>query len=731
MTTIVKATDDGLYIMLISIHGLVRGHNLELGRDADTGGQIKYVVELARALAEHPDVKQVDLLTRQVFDAKVDDDYAEPIEILSDAGADGMARIVRIPCGPRRYLRKEVLWPHLDGFIDNVLQHVRRVGRSPDFIHGHYADAGYVATRLAQLLGVPMAFTGHSLGRVKQQRLLEKGLKASSIESQYNLTQRIEAEEITLGNANLMVTSTHQEVEEQYQIYENYHPRRMKVIPPGVDLSRFHKPRVLENTSPMRAALARFLDHPKRPMVLAIARADERKNLATLVRAFGENKELREMANLVIVAGNRDDISTMDKGAREVLTQLLLLFDKYDLYGCVAYPKHHESENIEELFRMAMKTKGVFVNPALTEPFGLTLIEAAACGLPIIATQDGGPRDIIELCKNGVLIDPLDADALGKTIVHSLSDRRRWNQWSKHGLAGAHKYFSWESHAQNYVRIIKQVINKPRHANHLVETRKKNRLPMLDRILVCDIDDTLLGNDEALKIFLEKMKSRRSTDGQHKVGLAFATGRSFESALAILEHQGLPVPDFLITSVGSEIYYGHGMLKDDAWERHINYRWKPAELRKALINIPGLKLEPASEQRAHKVSYFVDPGKAPTIRKIQAELRHLDLHAKLIYSHGKFLDILPVRASKGLAIRYLSIKWGLPPERILVAGDSGKDEDMLRGNTLGLVVGNYSPELTRLKGRERVYFAKGEYAWGILEGMQFYDFLGELPIPTS
>jgi len=87
------------------------------------------------------------------------------------------------------------------------------------------------------------------------------------------------------------------------------------------------------------------------------------------------------------------------------------------------------------------------------------------------------------------------------------------------------------------------------------------------------------------------------------------------------------------------------------------------------------------------------------------------------------LDLLPVRASKGLAIRYLSIKWGLPPERILVAGDSGNDEDMLRGNTLGLVVGNYSPELLRLKGREGVYFAEGHYANGILEGMQFYDFL--------
>jgi len=725
-----KLTDDGLYIMLISIHGLTRGHHLELGRDADTGGQIKYVVELAQALAQHPDVGQVDLLTRQVFDAKVDDSYAEPVEMLTDStGINGNARIVRVPCGPRRYLRKEVLWPYLDAFIDNVLQHIRRVGRMPDFIHGHYADAGYVATRLTQLLGVPMAFTGHSLGRVKQQRLLERGLKKSGIESQYNLVQRIEAEEITLGNANLMVTSTNQEVEEQYQIYENYHPRRMTVIPPGVDLNRFRKPDVRESASPMESVLSRFLNKSEKPMVLAIARPDERKNLATLVRAFGENRALREMANLVVVAGNRDDISELDKGAREVLTQLLLLFDKYDLYGSAAYPKHHKPEHIEDLFRMAAKSKGVFVNPALTEPFGLTLIEAAACGLPIIATEDGGPRDIIGLCKNGVLIDPLDADALGKTILDALNNKRRWNQWSKNGLAGAHKYFSWESHANNYVRIVRRVIEKPRRANHQISTRKKSRLPILDRILVCDIDNTLLGDDEALKTLIKTIREGRKLKGNHKIGLAFATGRKLESAQEVIKSENLPTPDFLITSVGSEIHYGHGMQEDYAWKQHIDYRWKPKELRKALFDVPGLQMQADDVQREHKISYFIDPQKAPAVRKIQAHLRHLDLHAKLVYSHGEFLDLLPVRASKGLAIRYLSIKWGLPPERILVAGDSGNDEDMLRGNTLGLVVGNYSPELARLKGRERVYFAKKHFAWGILEGMTHYDFLGDIVIP--
>ena len=94
----------GLYLLRVSMHGLIRAHNLELGRDADTGGQTKYVVELTRALAEHPDVDQVELLTRQVFDAKVADDYAEPFEALADK-----ARIVRLPLpeiGTRRTSRR-------------------------------------------------------------------------------------------------------------------------------------------------------------------------------------------------------------------------------------------------------------------------------------------------------------------------------------------------------------------------------------------------------------------------------------------------------------------------------------------------------------------------------------------------------------------------------------------------------------------------------------------------
>src|SRR5690606_9966564 len=111
---------------------------------ADTGGQIRYVLELATTLAKHPGVSQVDLFTRRIRDKRVSPDYSQEIEQLAEN-----CRIVRLPCGPSRYLRKERLWPYLDEFIDAITSFTTREGRTPSIIHGHYADAGYVAHAVA------------------------------------------------------------------------------------------------------------------------------------------------------------------------------------------------------------------------------------------------------------------------------------------------------------------------------------------------------------------------------------------------------------------------------------------------------------------------------------------------------------------------------------------------------------------------------------------------------
>ena len=708
----------GRYILLISLHGLVRGFDMELGRDADTGGQVTYVVELARALAQHPAVEKVDLLTRLISDPNTDPSYAEPLEELAPG-----VNIIRVPCGPDRYLRKETLWPHLDMFVDNALQYLRSMGRPPDLVHGHYADAGYVASRLTGILNIPMVFTGHSLGRVKRERLLEHGSKAETIEKRYRISRRIEAEENALDHAALVVASTNQEVEEQYALYDHYQPRRMIVIPPGVDLSRFSPPTRLRMSQPsIFEQIQPFLRNWRKPMILALSRADPRKNLATLVRAYAENGKLRDLANLLIVAGSRTDIRKMARGSREVFDELLQLTDYYDLYGCIAYPKNHTSQDVPDLYRLAAKSKGVFVNPALTEPFGLTLLEAAASGLPIVATADGGPRDIIQNCNNGLLVDALDIGAMGEALLDALSNRERWRKWARHGISGVKRYFSWQSHVAKYMRASRMII-------HQSEKRRfytpKSRLITADRLLVSDIDNTLIGDQEALQELLQKLK-----EAGHRVAFGVATGRNAELTLEALRKWRVPTPQFLITSVGTSIRYGPHLIRDKGWEQHIRYRWRPETVREVMAKLPGLKLQSGEGQGPYKVSYDADPEKMLSVTETLRFLRNFRLQVNIVYSHRAYLDVLPIRASKGTALRYFAIKWGIPLERCLVAGDSGNDEEMLSGNTLAVVVGNHEPELDRLQGDPRIYFADGHYARAIMEAVEHYNFFGEIQNPS-
>ncbi len=703
-----------LYIVLISVHGLIRGRDLELGRDADTGGQTKYVVELLRELGERPEVGQAVLLTRRVVDPGVSDDYQQPVEVLSDK-----ARIVRIDCGEEGYLPKELLWDSLDSFADNALEYINRQNRLPDIIHSHYADAGYVCTRLSHQLNIPLLHTGHSLGRSKRKQLLASGMKRDIIEQRYNISRRIDAEEEVLGTAEYIITSTKQEIVEQYGMYDYYQPERMKVIPPGTDLEKFHPPGGDERDSVIYHDISRFLQDPDKPIILALSRPDHRKNINTLVEAYGESEELKKLANLVIIAGNRDEIRDMDSGIQDVLTEIFLSIDSHDLYGKVAYPKHHRSDDVPIIYRLAASSGGVFVNPALTEPFGLTLIEAAASGLPIVATEDGGPTDIIDNCHNGYLVDPLDKQAIVEMLLKVLVDRDNWKRLAHNGIEGVRHHYSWQAHVEKYLKLIKPVADKSESITRIALKRR----PMLyhDRALITDLDQNLLGNPESLKEFVRVLQ-----DNRKRTTFGIATGRRLDSALKVLKQYHIPLPDFLITSLGTEIYYNPGLTRDVAWSNHIDHMWRRRAVVNVLKELPGLELQPKTEQSKYKISYYYDASIAPEVDEIIHLLHQQEQSVNVVLAFGQYLDIVPVRASKGFALRWFAEMWGIPLEHILAAGGSGADEDMMRGNTLSVVVANrHHEELSELANSEDIYFADRPFAAGILQAIEHYDFFRE------
>ncbi len=699
------------YILLISIHGLIRGKNLELGRDADTGGQTKYVLELTQALSKHPDIERVDLMTRLLIDPQVSDDYSQTVETLNSK-----ASIIRIPSGTNEYIPKEELWDCLDNFADNAIAYLKKQEKMPDVIHSHYADAGYVGVRLSHQLGIPLLHTGHSLGRSKRKRLLAAGVKREVIEKRYNMTRRIDAEEDTLSSAERVITSTNQEINEQYAQYDYYEPQQMRVIPPGTDVEKFYPPEGNEWESNIFMSIARFLQDPDKPIILALSRLDQRKNIQILIESFGKSKELQDIANLVIFAGTRSDVGDLDVDAQEIFKDLLVTIDLYDLYGKVAYPKSLAREDIGVVYRLAAISGGVFVNPALTEPFGLTLIEAAASGLPIVATRDGGPVDIIKNCQNGYLIDPLNPKEIADTILKVIQDKENWQAFADNGLEKVKKYYTWESHVNTYNNMLQSIIEK---------TESLQRMPLQRRskmyhngAIVSSIDQNLLGDLESLQDLISMLNEKRKT-----ISFCIATGRRLDSALKVLRQNNISQLEVLITSMGTEIYYSPDLTRDDAWTNHINHLWNRQRVASLFREFPGINLQPKKEQSKYKISYFYDPSIAPSIEEIKRILLQNEQTVNVIFSFGQFLDIVPVRASKGYAVRWVAQQRDIPLTRILTVGGSGADEDMMLGNTLSVVVANrHQEELSKMAEIEPIYFSEKQFAAGIIDGLNHYNF---------
>ena len=707
----------GLYILHLHVHGLIRGHDLELGRDPDTGGQTTYVLELTRALAARPEVERVEVVTRQIQDRRVSSDYAQPEEALAPD-----ARLVRLPFGPRRYLRKELLWPHLDELADALVERLRAQERLPDWIHAHYADAGYVGALVQRRLGIPLVFTGHSLGREKRRRLIHAGLDSAQIESQYSMARRIDAEEMTLAHSQLVVTSTHQERDQQYRRYGRFQLERARVIAPGVNAHHFHPPQRGLHDPDIAALMEPFLRDPAKPPVLAICRPDPRKNIPALVEVFGRSELLRSNHNLVLVLGSRDDPRQLDKQQREVLQQVFELVDRYDLYGRVAYPKQHQRSQIPAIYRWAARLGGVFVNPALTEPFGLTLLEAAASGLPLVATDDGGPRDILERTDDGLLVDVSDLDALQQAIEESLVDRQRWNRWSRNGIEAVSRFFSWDAHVTRYLaeasRASEAAISLAAAAQSTAPARTLYD-PALrpQRLVVLDLDGSFGAPDPGS---LAELREQLHSDPQ--LALAVTTGRGIKSARLRYGELQLPQPLLWITQAGTELHVGE--RPDMAWQRQIAHGWDRAAVEAAMAELePRLRRQPQADQGPFKVSYTLaepDQGMLPVVR--QTLRRHGLLARPHLFQHW-YLDVLPLTASKVEALRYVALRWSLELGSILVEASRQGDAELLRGLALGVVPDDHDPDLEPLRQHRRVFFSSRPQAWGLLDGLRHHRFL--------
>lgn len=234
-------------------------------------------------------------------------------------------------------------------------------------------------------------------------------------------------------------------------------------------------------------------------------------------------------------------------------------------------------------------------------------------------------------------------------------------------------------------------------------------------LLVCDIDNTLTGSHSGLKDL------KAWLDANPETAFAIATGRTLPGTVEVIREWDIPVPTILITAVGTEIYYSDGrslanLTRDDAWEESWAQDWQPSDVMAALAPFPGLELQPATEQREGKLSYFLK--NESLVADIEKALGARGLDAEVVYSHGEFLDVLPEKASKGHAVEYVAGRLGVPMDRVAAAGDSGNDLCMLALAGQPIVVGNHAPELEAQALPAQAYFAEKPHAEGIVEGLK-------------
>ncbi|XP_024528757.1 probable sucrose-phosphatase 2 [Selaginella moellendorffii] len=255
-------------------------------------------------------------------------------------------------------------------------------------------------------------------------------------------------------------------------------------------------------------------------------------------------------------------------------------------------------------------------------------------------------------------------------------------------------------------------------------------------MLVSDLDFTMVDHKDQTHSSLLDFASLWEAEYSRDCHLVFSSGRSPEKYLDLRRQVPLLTPDTIICSVGTEIRYGPSMTPDNGWEEHLDEGWNREIIVEEAKKFATLQFQEDSEQRPHKVSFKVEKKDAEEIiRRFSKKFKELKLDAKLIYSGGIDLDVLPQRAGKGEALAYLMKKAnseGWAKERVLVCGDSGNDVELFTVKGVnGVIVGNAFEELVKWyssqSSKDHIHFASNRCAGGIIEALKFFDMGPALP----
>ncbi|KAL8550080.1 hypothetical protein ACS0TY_008782 [Phlomoides rotata] len=486
-------------VVLFSVHGYF-GQADVLGLP-DTGGQVVYVLDqvvafeeelLLRIKQQGLNVKpQILVVTRLIPDAKGNKCNQELEPVMNTKHS----HILRVPfrtengvLGP--WVSRFDIYPYLEKFTQDATNKIIEIMEGkPDLIIGNYTDGNLVASLMASKLDTTLGTIAHALEKTKYE---DSDIKWKELDPKYHFSCQFSADLIAMNTADFIITSTYQEIAGskdrpgQYESHTaftlpglyrvvsgiNVFDPKFNIASPGADQSVYFPHTEKQKRFAMfRPAIEEllyskadndehigYLEDRKKPIIFSMARFDIVKNITGLTEWYGKNKRLRSLANLVIVGGFFDPSKSNDREEAAEIKKMHMLIEKYQLKGQIRWiAAQTDRKRNGEIYRSIADTKGAFVQPALYEAFGLTVIEAMNCGLPTIATNQGGPAEIITDGFSGFHIDPNNGDESSNKIADFFQKCKEepdyWNRISIQGLQRIYECYTWKIYANKVLNM--------------------------------------------------------------------------------------------------------------------------------------------------------------------------------------------------------------------------------------------------------------------------------------
>jgi mannosylfructose-phosphate synthase len=402
-------------LMMISTHGYVSAAP-EFGRP-DTGGQVVYVLELAKCLGRMG--YAVDILTRRFEDQP----FCEPIT--------QRVRLLRFPCGGDGFIPKETLCEAIPEWVEYVSRWMQLERLEYKLINSHYWDAGLAGQALANRFGVAHVHTPHSIGSWKRDNM---DGDPDELERKYNFCRRIREEKVVYDECDLLIATTPVQRNILQDGVYDVPLEKMRVIPPGYDDQRFF---------PVALATRRLLKQRlglEGRIVLAVGRMAMNKGYDLLLRAMPVVFQRVPDARLVLAVGS----TSPSEGERTLIDSLHDLAQDLGMADRVIVTDYISDDDLADYYRAA----DVFALSSRYEPFGMTAIEAMACGTPTVVTTEGGLCEQVAWGIEALYANPFDPEAFGHMIALLLQHERIAAQLAKFGPRKARASYTWSGVAQ-------------------------------------------------------------------------------------------------------------------------------------------------------------------------------------------------------------------------------------------------------------------------------------------